>query len=184
MRCFFFFFPPPHSDRDELSSRKQQHSRENMISMGNELRKSVSSACFRYSNPIAAFGAGVLGERAVARMKPNEDYVIDSVRHPLEVAAMRNSGRFFRLIAVDAPPEIRFERLRARHRAGDANTLEEFLRVEHLENNHPDPAGQQLDQVMELADLRIDNSSTEAAFIASVEALLNKIDIDSQHSLS
>lgn len=128
----------------------------------------------------AEHGAGVLGERVVAKLQPNKDYVIDSVRHPLEVAAMRNSGRFFRLIAVEAPASIRFERLRARGRAGDTNTLEEFLKVEKIENNNPDPAGQQLDQVMALADHSIDNSTTEAAFIAAVEALLDRLDLESQ----
>ena len=129
-----------------------------------------------FRNRVTAHGAGVLGERVVAKMHPDKDYVIDSVRHPLEVAAMRNSGRFFRLIAVEATPEVRFERMRARGRAGDTITLEEFLKVEKLENNHPDPAGQRLDEVMALADLRIDNNTTEEAFVAAVEALLDKLD--------
>ena len=129
-----------------------------------------------FRNRATAHGAGVLGERVVAKMHPDNDYVIDSVRHPLEVAAMRNSGRFFRLIAVEATPEVRFERMRARGRAGDTNTLEEFLKVEKLENNHPDPAGQRLDEVMALADLRIDNNTTEEAFVAAVEALLDRLD--------
>ena len=122
----------------------------------------------------------MLGQRVVAKLQSNKDYVIDSVRHPLEVAAMRNSGRFFRLIAVEAPANVRYERLRARGRAGDSNTLEDFLKVEKLENNNPDPAGQQLDQVMALADHCLDNSSTEAAFLAAVEALLDKLDVDSR----
>lgn len=88
---------------------------------------------------------------------------------------MRNSGRFFRLIAVEASPDVRFARLQARGRAGDSKTLEEFMKVEKLENNHPDPAGQQLDAVLELADLRIDNNTTEEAFVTAVDALLNKL---------
>eukprot|EP01085_Mycamoeba_gemmipara_P000098 Mycagemm_TRINITY_DN1206_c0_g1::TRINITY_DN1206_c0_g1_i1::g.98::m.98 type:complete len:192 gc:universal TRINITY_DN1206_c0_g1_i1:112-687(+) len=147
--------------RDELAARKQPTSRENMIEVGNELRR--------------AHGAGVLGQRVVARLNPEKDYVIDSVRHPLEVQAMRNSTRFFRLIAVEASAEVRFARLQARGRTGDTKTLEDFMKVEKLENNHPDPAGQQLDAVMELADLRLDNDTTEEAFVAVVDAMLNKL---------
>ncbi|MBI2107816.1 hypothetical protein HYT54_01705 [Candidatus Woesearchaeota archaeon] len=71
---------------------------------------------------------------------------------------MRKNSDFV-LVAIDAPIEIRFERLLKRGRLGDARTLEDFKRQEEKENLKID-TGQQLDKCISMADKVVINDST------------------------
>ncbi|MBW2724140.1 MAG: AAA family ATPase [Deltaproteobacteria bacterium] len=124
--------------RDVLRERGLEESRERMIETGRALR--------------AEGGPGVLGERLAAKMDPAQDYAIDSVRHPAEVAALRASGQPFVLLWVDADLGVRFERIRARGRVGDPVTLDALRVLEARELGSDDPAAQQLDAVREIKD--------------------------------
>ena len=85
--------------RRELDRRNQSGSRENLIEMGNRLR--------------AEYGPAVLAERVKARLSPDQNYVVDSIRNPYEVESLRARGGFH-LLHVDAPVEVRYERVRRR----------------------------------------------------------------------
>ena len=74
----------------------------------------------------------------------------------------------FSLISVDARPEIRYERLMQRNRAGDSSSWEEFLAQEKLEERSSDPNKQQIFETINEADYHIDNSG-------SLSELKNKI---------
>jgi dCMP deaminase len=101
-------------------------------------------------------------------------YVIDSVRTPGEVMALRANGDAL-LIAVDADPAIRFARAKAREaatgRGESALTYDEFLAREALENTD-NPAGQQLHATANLADFVLLNNGSQADFLARVERVL------------
>lgn len=113
--------------RDALRAEGESTSRENMIAMGNRLRDES--------------GAGVLGERTAAKLDLARcSYVIDSIRHPAEVAALRERVHSFRLIAVRVDAAVRYARLAARSRAGDVRTPEEVRRrrvVRHRAERRP-----------------------------------------------
>src|SRR5689334_3930907 len=87
--------------RDEVRSRGESLTRENMIETGNELRQK--------------FGAGVLAHRILQKVEDDKHYIIDSIRNPAEVEALR-ATKNFKLVRVTAPLEVRFERLRNRAR--------------------------------------------------------------------
>src|SRR5262245_38595069 len=164
--------------REEATRRGLDHTRENLIRVGNELR--------------AAHGPGVLAERIVAtivgaggsaapreeaapgpstwliRVPEGVNAIVDSIRNPAEVAVLRRLSGFV-LIGVNAPIALRFDRSRKRARAGDGTTLEEFARKENLENS-TDPAAQQLTQTFLLADVVIDNAGTLADLADHVAA--------------
>ncbi len=131
--------------REELAARKEEASRENLISVGNELR--------------AKYGAGVLAERTLRKIDVDAHAVVDSVRNPFEVEALRRRKDFF-LVAVTADPEIRFKRTLRRSRDGDPITYEDFLDVEKREAQSPDPSTQQMDRTAEMADAVICNNGT------------------------
>ena len=61
-------------------------------------------------------GAGVLAEMLL-EILDGEDAVVDSIRTPAEVEALRSRGDFF-LIEVRADEEARWQRMNARGRAG------------------------------------------------------------------
>ncbi|RIK93804.1 MAG: hypothetical protein DCC71_23850 [Proteobacteria bacterium] len=154
------FYPLSLSDvlRDELRARGLEETRERMIATGNELR--------------AKSGPAALAERLLARLAPDRNYVIDSIRHPAEVEALRAQGRGFRLIWVDADPALRIERLRTRGRTGDPDSLPKLLEQEGRERRGGGDAAQQLDAVEALADFRVRNEGSLAALHAEIQRVL------------
>ena len=103
-------------------------------------------------------GGGVLAEMLLDILS-GEDAVVDSIRTPAEVEALRERGDFF-LIEVRADQEARWERMNRRGRSGDPLDKEVFLRQEEDEASSKDEAGQALDATAEMADIAIDNDGT------------------------
>jgi len=139
-----------------LQERGQPISREALIEGGRTLRREG--------------GPGVLAERLLARIPEGANHVIDSIRTPGEVAALRARPDFI-LLAIDAPAEARFERLLARGRAGDAETYAAFRTQEEAELISADAAGQALVATAALADHHIDNGGSQDALYAALASL-------------
>lgn len=154
------FYPLSLSDaiRDELRRHGIDETRERMIETGRALR--------------AEHGAGVLAARLAAKIQPDRNYVIDSIRHPAEVEALRALGAKFQLLWVDADPMLRFERMRARGRPGDPDSLERLLTLEGRERGSEDVAMQQLDAVALLADVQLRNDGDLAGLHEQVQRVL------------
>jgi len=100
--------------------------------------------------------------------------VIESVRAVAEATYLKSKGGI--LLAVDADPLVRYERVQARRSASDQVTYEEFLAHEELEKNDPDPHGMQKAAVMEMADYTIFNDTTIEALNEAVDAFLVSFD--------
>lgn len=132
--------------REELTSRGVEVTRDALIKTANELR--------------ATFGASVLAERVLAKLDPEKNYVIDSIRNPFEVEALRRGRKDFHLTAIEADPRIRFERLKNRNRENDPQSYDDFLKLEAQEAGSNDPATQQLNRTIELADAIVENNTT------------------------
>ncbi|MFC1741407.1 deaminase [Nanoarchaeota archaeon] len=131
--------------REELDRRGVEKTRDNLISVGNELRD--------------AYGHGVLGERAYKKLKEKEgDYVITSIRHPAEARALMKHGHFF-LIEVRTPLAERFRRIKKRNREKDPTTLTELKAKEKLECAE-EGSGQQLSNVVAMAKIVLSNDGT------------------------
>ncbi len=156
------FYPLSLSDilRDELKKQGLEETRERMIETGNALR--------------AAHGPGALAERLAEKFLSDRNYVIDSIRHPAEVQALRNADSGFRLIWVDADPEIRIERIQSRGRSGDPKSLEELHSLEGREMASDNPDAQQLLAVRDLADFNVKNESTVEALHHDVQKVLER----------
>ncbi len=143
--------------REELRRRGLEETRERMIETGNAIR--------------SAEGSGGLAVRLVARFAPDRNYVVDSVRHPAEVEVLRSRTPRFKLLWVDADEATRFERIRARGRGGDPESLEELRRLEGRELGSDDPSAQQLLAVRDLADFRVANDGD----LTDLRSALNEI---------
>lgn len=144
--------------RDELAKAGFEETRERMIQTGRRLREE--------------HGVAVLADRLSDRFSGSSHYVIDSIRHPAEVEALRRRNERFALLWVDAPLPLRFGRLRQRGRSGDPES-EAALRVfEARERGGEGAAGQQLDAVAKLADYRLSNDGDLDALEHQVDALL------------
>lgn len=150
----FAYFSLSDLIREELQKRKMALTRDNLIRSGNELRR--------------RYGPDILARRILRRVKGRA--VIDSIRHPKEVERLRTRPAF-RLLAVDAPAALRFERVKRRGRDESAATLEEFLAKEREEMGRS-PEAQQLDLCLRLADTTLVNDSSLEDFHRKLEALL------------
>jgi dephospho-CoA kinase len=140
--------------RDKLQEEGKAASRDNMIEKGNALRRQ--------------FGPDILARLIMDRVRGKA--VIDSIRNASEVEYLRARGGFV-LIAVDAPVETRFERVRARGRDESAQTLEQFVRKE-AEEKGGDAGAQQLDKVMAMADITLINDGSLDDLRRKLEELL------------
>ena len=144
----FYYFSLSDVVREEAARQGLDLTRENLILTGRRLR--------------AEKGTGFLAEKILERLEPDKNYVVDSFRHPDEVAVFRGQPQF-RLIAVQAPPELRFERIRARNRESDPTSLSEFRELEAREARRKTDAGQDLDETLALADFEVVNDTTLTA---------------------
>lgn len=140
--------------RDEARTRNLDLTRENLTRLGQELRKQL--------NP------GFLAEKALFHINNQNNFVIDSIRHPDEVKILKQHLKPFLLIGVDAPIAVRFERSQLRGRNENAGTIEEFMQREQAEMKN-NPNAQQLHRCMELCDVLILNDG-------SIEELEEKIE--------
>ena len=129
--------------------------------MGNALRR--------------ADGPGALAIRASKTLEAGTPSIVDSIRNPEEVRVLRDSGLPFVLVRVDAPAEVRYERLVARGRIGDVSSLEEFEAQEKRELESDDPTTQQLVATESLADHVLENDCSLSEFQERVRAWIKTL---------
>lgn len=140
--------------RDELKKANIPETRESLINMGNKLRSEL--------------GANILAKRIIEKIDLSKNTIIDSIRNAEEVKELKKLKGFI-FIAVDAPIEIRYNRLKDRFgRKEQYETLEKFREQEQKEFSE-DKTKQQLGICMKMADKTIVNDKT-------INDLKNKID--------
>lgn len=144
--------------RSELASIGIDESRERMIEAGNRIRESE--------------GAGALAARVLPTLPADRNCVVDSIRHPSEVEELRSAKSGFSLVWVDAPEEVRLERLRERGRSGDPSSLGALRELEGRELAGEEASSQQLEAVRQLADHVLMNDGDLQALQASVLRIL------------
>ena len=140
--------------REEIRRRGEDITREKLIETGTAMREKG--------------GAGILAERVLDGFEKEHNYVVDSIRNPAEVEALRRRPDFT-LFAIDASAKTRFERSFNRARENAAATFEKFMAEEERELKSENPAAQQLVATIAMADSVIENDGT-------IEALNGKLD--------
>jgi dephospho-CoA kinase len=128
---------------------KKKADRKSLQDMGNELRKK--------------YGNFILAKLATDYMQRDKEIIIvDGIRNPGEVDYLKKTfGNKFLLIAVDAPRELRWERIKARAREGDPKTWEEFLEVDERDQGVGEPLyGQRVRDCIQMADFLLINDGT------------------------
>jgi dephospho-CoA kinase len=96
--------------------------------------------------------------------------VIDGIRNINEIEYYKKEfGNDFKLIAINTPFDIRFERVRKRARSDDMKSMEELKRRDEREK------GWGLDRAIEKADINSDNIGTIEKFKEKMEQLLGNI---------
>jgi len=145
--------------REELQNEKKTITRENLIEIGNRLREQ--------------HGASVLAEKVSEKIHPDKNYVIDSIRNPFEVKTLKRLCGF-KLIKVEAPIELRFERCKIRSREGAELTFETFKAIEEKELKSDSPTAQQILHTESLADYAVKNEHNIETLHTQLISLLKK----------
>jgi dCMP deaminase len=158
-RKSFYYYSLSDAIRDEIRSRGEQPTRERLIIIGNELRQK--------------HGAAVLAERILSKIEDDKHYIIDSLRNPAEVEAFREA-KHFKLIRVEAPAEVRFQRIVNRQRESDPKTYEEFVALENREAEGDDTS-QNLVKVELMADHPLINDGPIERLYVQIGELLPKL---------
>lgn len=145
--------------REELAEQGTPPSRENLIAEGNRLR--------------AKFGPAILAERVGRKFRHDQHYVVDSIRTPHEVRALRECGDFH-LLHVDAAAELRYRRVRNRGGNRLPSSFEEFVELETRELESPDISGQQLSATWAEADESLKNDGGQDEFTEAVSEVAKR----------
>ncbi len=147
--------------KEELEKRAMPVNRDTLTAIANSIR--------------SKYGASFIAEALIKRAKERgNDCVIESIRTPGEVEALRREEAFF-LLAVDADPRIRYKRIRFRNSETDRVTYQTFIRNEEREMHTSDPNKQNLAACIDAADYVIRNDGNLGDLHNSTEIFLKRI---------
>jgi len=147
--------------RTECKKKGIPLDRDNLIKRGNYLRE-------KYGSDILA---KIIIERRIASNE--KDTLVVSIRNPGEVEELRKQKDFV-MIAIDAPIDIRYTRIKSRQRPEDHISFEKFKEQEDRERTG-DKNMQQLNKIIEMADFKIMNEGTLVDMQYKLEDLLDYI---------
>jgi dephospho-CoA kinase len=113
-----------------------------------------------------------LNRRLIARITPDADVAVDGLRHPLDYDALSSTfPASFRLLFIDSPPRLRFERL---NRKGKYADLASF------ESADSDLVEQQIDFLRPKAALVIPNQRLLPDLYATVDEAIRSFQKEGQ----
>lgn len=142
----------------EIEKQDLPVNRDSMVMVANRLRAEHSPSF-------------IIDELYAQAALSGENCVIESIRTPGEVISLREKGNFI-LLAVDALPEIRYERIFVRNSETDNISFNTFLENEKREMDSPDPNNQNIRQCMQMADYMFSNNGTIKELESALETKL------------
>jgi len=145
---------------EQLVRQNLTPNRDRMVDLANALRKERGPSAM----------AEILYEAAAAS---GQDAVIESIRTPGEIDALVSKGRFC-LLAVNADPRLRYERIVARASETDQVSFEVFVAEEAREMQNEDPNKQNLQACIAQADYALRNDGSFEALYEQVAGVLRK----------
>jgi len=145
----------------EIKKRGLIVNRDSMVEVANDLRQKNSPS----------FIVEQLYQQA---QQQKNNTVIESLRCVGEVEALKEKRNFY-LLAVDADPEIRYQRIVKRQSETDQVDFETFLANEKREMGSSDPNKQNLSACMQKADFVLTNNGTLAGLHQQIDNILDKI---------
>lgn len=149
--------------KEEAKKRGVFEEREQLMDIGNELRKKE--------------GAGVLAKRVLGKITASgyEKWVIDGIRNPAEIEALRKVENVF-IIGISVNQELLIERIFGRGRSGDSKAREEIVRkIEREWGKGELASGQQVGKCMDMADVIVSNDGAIKELGEKVISYYNRV---------
>lgn len=108
--------------------------------------------------------------------KSNKNCIIESIRTVGEIKVLREKSQFY-LLAVDADPKLRYERIVLRKSETDKIDFDTFIANEQREYDSADPNKQNLSACIKEADFVLENNTDLENLQKQVDQIIAKIDI-------
>lgn len=167
----FQYFSLSNVVRAETQERGLEMNRQNLQDVGNDLREN--------------FGGAVLVERLVDEIMKHDFVVIDGVRNPQEIIAIKDNfdGK---IVHISAFKNRRLERYlrRAEDRGEDSASVSKFKKVDARDlGQGEDDNGQKVSECLAMADFKLVNNSTVEQFYQDCQAMLDNFFLES-HNMS
>ena len=150
--------------RAEIEKKRGTLNRLTLQDIGNEMRQK--------------YGVHILALIAIEYLpRDKEMIIVDGIRNPGEAEYLKKKfGEDFKLIAIDAAQEVRFERTRRRAGPKDLETLEEFIELDKRDKGEGEPAhGQQVAACINMADFKIENNDSPEQLEQKIDEVMKKI---------
>lgn len=143
---------------DILTRLHIEHSRDHFIALSNALRGNFGEDVLSYA----------IEKDAVMSQSPL--VVIDGIRRPEDIVALEPLP-FFKLVSIDVPAEMRYERMKKRgEKSGEQRmTWQEFVAQDHA------PTEVTIPLVMERAWKKLDNSRSAVDLEIQVKAMMAEL---------
>jgi len=167
----FKYFSLSNVVREETQNRGLEMTRENLQDVGNDLREN--------------FGGSVLVDKLVDRIKKEDFVVIDGVRNPLEIQAIKNSLNG-KIVNISAYKNRRVERYleRAKVRGEDDASITSFKKIDARDLGQGESnSGQQVQACIDLADFSLKNNGSIDDFQQNCKEMLDNFFFES-HKMS
>jgi len=145
----------------EIKKRNMDVNRDSMVLVANDLRKK--------HNP-----AYIIENLYIEALQNGQNAIIESIRTPGEIELLRTKTNFY-LLAIDADPILRYNRIFQRQSETDNISFETFTDNEIREMNSNDPTKQNLSVCIQKADFILYNNSTLEALYKQIDDVFNKI---------
>ncbi len=146
---------------EEIQKRGLPVNRDSMVVVANNLRRQHSPSF-------------IIDELYKRALDSQNNCIIESIRTPGEIESLRQKGNFY-LLAVDADPEIRYQRIVTRQSETDKIDYQTFLENETREMDTNDPNKQNLRKCIEKADFVFNNNGCIEKLYMQLEEVLKKI---------
>jgi dephospho-CoA kinase len=144
--------------REEAAKRSLPPTDENIGGIGTALRRDE--------------GMDAISKRCVQKIRVHggDMVVIDGTRNIEEINYFKKQfGIDFKLISINAPFDLRFERVKKRARSDDMTGIEELKRRDEREKDWG------IDKAMEQADITLNNTSSLKEFQKEIRKLLRTV---------
>jgi len=149
---------------EEIKRCQLPVNRDSMVLVANNLR----------ANHTPSF---IIDELYKEALQEGKNAIIESIRTPGEVDSLRQKGDFV-LLAIDAKPEIRYERIVSRNSETDQISFQTFLENEQREMETEDPNKQNLSVCIQHADYVLINNGNFEALYQQISLIMNDLHIN------
>lgn len=146
----------------EIEKRGLPITRDNMVLVGNDLRKN--------------YGPSYVAEELFKMAQDSDkNCVLESLRAVGEIESLRKKGKFF-LFAVNAEQKTRYNRVQERKNVhSDDVSFEKFIEQEETEMKSDDPNKQNLSKCIGMADYVFNNDGTFEDLYKQIDEVISQL---------